>query len=100
MPRLENWALVRPLPDDPFQAPEMVPPHLVGAVYGHPRYPDGKKVRTGPLRAAEGRTVITRNTHYELGTPAPEYLASLNNPLDDENPLGVFGQSVTSASGN
>ena len=60
--RIEQWMLLHG--------------RLFGNVYGHPGIPDGTYVSTSPVRnlhrtkpLAEGATVETNNTLYQLGLP-------------------------------
>lgn len=59
--RIENWTIL----DN----------QLYGEAYGHPRFEDGKKVRTSsikevPMMPEEGDKVETQNTIYVLGKEA------------------------------
>jgi hypothetical protein len=91
-PRLEGWSLARRRPrGEPYLAPEQLPFVLTGAVYGHPRHPDGRVVDTSYLVAVDGRTAHTSSgTAYRLGTPAAAYAAwheRVHGPLDPAAPV-------------
>ncbi len=91
MIHLSNWALEFAR-GDAYDAPEIRGLCLVGEVAGHPRRPDGTRVKTSPIVAVEGRVVRTRSgSVYELnGDPHPAYLAWLaecGREYDRENPV-------------
>ena len=74
---LHGWA-VRSLFENPYMAPEINPPVLVGKSYGDPRREDGHLVKTTPIASATGRVVTTRGgTVYRLGRIDREYRAWL-----------------------
>lgn len=71
--RIENWS-VGDHPDDWHIPPEVRPRVLRGVVYGHPRKPDGSRVRTNNIVKSVGRFVETASgTVYQLGEVDPEY---------------------------
>ena len=73
--RIENWSLSRHL-FSPYNAPEVATHHLMGIVYGHPVYGDGKLLQTSPIKKIENGLVVTRSGGvYELGKVAPDYEA-------------------------
>ena len=73
IPVLQDWA-VRSLYENPYMAPEINPPVLVGKSYGDPRREDGHIVKTTPIASAFGRLVTTSGgTTYRLGRIEREY---------------------------
>lgn len=87
--RLENWSIRT---DNPYAAPEVARVLLVGRVYGHPRgrHADGKMVQTSRVLKAEGRSITTRNTTYELGEADLEYQQWMKDngvSFDPDNPI-------------
>lgn len=77
MPKLDNWACVS-ASDDPYKSPEASGLALKGQVVDHPRFDDGKLIRTSRVIKATGRTVVTiSGSVYELGDPEPGYVAWL-----------------------
>lgn len=67
---LDNWSVrVR----NPYQAPEIANISLSGEAYDDPRFLAGDTVYTSRVVKAEGLHVWTRNTHYRLGKPSPDY---------------------------
>ncbi len=86
--RLECWCVRA----DPYRAPELGGAWLRGRVYGHPKFTDGDRIDTGSLVSAEGRTVRTAKTVYQLGEPDPEWLtwmAEKGIAFDPENPVKI-----------
>lgn len=75
MPRLENWSIVHGKHDSPYTAPENLTRNVKGKVYGDPRFPDGKTIRTSRIiyLAPDFSKVTTKNTTYELGAMHPDY---------------------------
>lgn len=75
--RIENWGIsIR----DPFAATELQSYHLVGKVYGHPRYKDGDDIMTTAIVGViDGRVVTKSGSEYELGEPHPDYEALFPN---------------------
>ena len=71
--RLENWSVVA-IPDNPYQAPELIRMRIHGEVYGNPRFTDGELVTTSSVQKIEGKNIYTLNSVYELGTPSAEYV--------------------------
>lgn len=76
--RITNWGVVD-RDADPYIAPELARPRLVGTVFGHPRKSDGTKVVTSSIIRVNGLKVNTSSgTEYELeGPPCKDYLAWL-----------------------
>jgi len=71
--RIENWSVVDPEPD-PYTAPEMRRSCLRGAVYNHPRFPDGEEIRTSSIMKKDEDIIITfSGTRYKLGYVDPLY---------------------------
>lgn len=90
---LHDWAVMAG-PSNYFEAPELWEPRLVGAVYGHPdpRHPDGKRIQTSRIAAAEGRVVTTqRGTRYRLGRIDPRY----RSWLQDHRPRWDWRRPIT-----
>lgn len=72
--RLENWELLTSA--DEYESPEQRRLALSGDVYGHPVYPDGRRVYTSRIIGLEGESIVTRSgSRYELGEPHPDYEA-------------------------
>jgi hypothetical protein len=71
--KLERWSIVSKI------APAFCPPEdsafcLHGIVTGHPRYADGKEVRTSQVVHRRGKNIVTRSGHeYELGNANADY---------------------------
>jgi hypothetical protein len=73
--RIENWSVGHFYRDNGYRPPESNPTVIRGAVYGHPRHPDGRHVKTSAIVEAVGRTVTTENgSTYQLGEPDPKYV--------------------------
>lgn len=93
--RLDEWAVVYGA-SNPFTPPEAAPICLVGRVSGHPRKPDGTRIKTSDIIGVSGKRITTRSgTVYELGNPEEGYLAwlSANRPdWDPENPIKLVRQ--------
>jgi hypothetical protein len=71
---LENWS-VSSAPVGPYDAPEMAYHQLSGNVFGHPRFDEGKRIRTSDIKSVNGREVVTRSgSVYTLGEPHVEYV--------------------------
>jgi hypothetical protein len=74
--RLENWSL-RVSPDPRNKGAAI----LAGCVYGHPDFPNGTPILTGPLqiilRTADEDLAVTVNTVYQLSVLDPDYLGAL-----------------------
>ena len=91
MPRLENWSVVSTQTNESYIAPEHRNRHLVGEVFDHPTFWNGKEIETSSIQLAEGKVVVTRSgTRYELGSPSPDYLRWLQEKglsFDPENPI-------------
>lgn len=90
MIRIVNWSCENAR-RDPFCAPETAGLVVTGVVYGHPRKPDGAKVTTSPIVEVHGREFVTASgNRYELGDPAPEYVAwleTIGKPYDPAHPI-------------
>lgn len=71
--RLENWS-IRTRDSGPYTAPECLPTHLCGEVYGHPRFADGEVIYSSTVIKIEGSKITTHNSVYTLGKPAPDYV--------------------------
>jgi hypothetical protein len=91
--RLSNWACEFPDGGSDYTAPELRGLCLVGDVTGHPRRPDGTRVKTSVIRKVSGRVIETRNSVYILeGDPHPAYLAWLvehGREYDADEPIKV-----------
>lgn len=90
--RIEQWAVCK----NPYAAPETPGGriYLSGNVYGYPGRPDGHPVTTGPIYDAEGRMAHGKRAAYQLGEPAPGYLAWLAEQgiaFDPERPIVMRG---------
>ncbi len=69
--RIENWATCRDGSGcSPYTAPELYPFRLYGEVYGHPNFPDGKRIITSTIQFQSDTEIVTRNTTYKLGKPS------------------------------
>jgi hypothetical protein len=57
---------------------------LVGQAFGHPNFPKGTQIATGPveiiLRTTDGDRAITQNGIYELDTVNPDLIEALLHP--------------------
>jgi hypothetical protein len=62
--KLENWGIT--YSSDPYTAPELREPQLVGDR-------GDKFVTTSKVLGKHGAYVVTQNSLYELGEPDPEY---------------------------
>ena len=61
--------------DDPYKAPEQLSKKISGQVYGHPDYPNGKRIRTSDIKKVEGNIITTKSGHeYELGKANTDYM--------------------------
>jgi hypothetical protein len=95
--RLLDWALDTLSVHDVFKAPEQIRWCLFGEVHGHPREPDGTRVKTSPIVAADGRRITTASgSTYELvGEPHEAYRAWLvehGREYDADEPIKVGGR--------
>ncbi len=92
--RLEQWLVDYTDTDDGYIAPEAKHRSLVGTIYGHPRRPDGDKIRTSRIVNVDGRRVTTGSgTVYELGEVHPEYLKWMVRSgyvYDEDAPIRVI----------
>jgi len=94
--RLENWLVTQDPHEkwDPYKAPELYTPRLVGDVYGHPTFPDGHTISVSTPVSSDGNNTITTKSGsmYKLGKVNPDYEKSysgakqrLINSLPKEN---------------
>lgn len=74
--RIEQWSVYN-FPDQMYLPPEKRHIRLHGAVYGHPRYPDGKVIDTSAITGSTGTIVHCASRSYQLGEPCPTFLAWL-----------------------
>lgn len=92
--RIENWSVVTNPLAESFMAPELHSKCLSGNVYGHPRKPDGRHVRTSAIVGCEGRVVSTMSGNdYLLGAPDAEWLAWMQAKgiaFDADHPVRVI----------
>lgn len=90
---LQNWFVRYRHLDDFYRAPELNYKVLAGEVYGHPRFPDGKSVKTSSIVAVNGRRVTTAGgTTYLLGRVQKEYRAWLKKegiPYNPRRPVSI-----------
>ena len=87
--KLQNWSIIA-APISPYTAPEMVPTILAGEIYGHPNFPDGRKVITSQAVASKGVIVETENTIYTLGEVDVTYglwCEEQGHIIDPKNPI-------------
>lgn len=84
---LRAWAVVSTIVD-PYAAPEVCGTSIEAAAYGHPRFEEGERIRTGRITRVVGRDVWTDRSHYRLvGKPHGKYvewLASKGLPPPSE----------------
>lgn len=66
--RLENWCVVSVNGASRYY----------GAVYGHPKYPNGTPICTTTTKIHEDGSVESDNTIYVLGVFSPEVQAQMN----------------------
>ena len=71
MIKIDNWSTTDTI--GPYDAPELSRLRLHGMVFGHPRFPDGKEVRTSSIQNVNGRVIKTRNSIYKLGRIDPGF---------------------------
>jgi len=89
--KLEEWFLnwLR----DTYDAPERMEKTLVGNVFGHPKFEDGSKIETSPIREIDGKRIHTQNGDvYLLGEIKPDYLRWLTEEgivYDEKNPIAM-----------
>jgi hypothetical protein len=76
---IEDWAVVEVY--DPYMPPETRRKSLNGAVYGHPRFPDGKYVTTSSIvgKNDKNEVVTFSGSSYELGDVRWEYWQKFPN---------------------
>lgn len=73
--RIENWAVISPVPG-PYTAPETQgSPSLSGNVFDHPRFNDGTWVTTSFIIGKNNKDEIITNSgsSYELGQVSQPY---------------------------
>lgn len=68
--RLENWYVTNDFLN-PYVAPELKPCYLIGNVYGHPRFEDGRQVITSRIMEIKDKgdhkeAVTKSGSIYEL----------------------------------
>lgn len=90
---LKDWFLKEK--QDVWRAPEKQERYLGGKVYGHPKFEDGKEVRTSPVVSVKGREITTGSGSVYLleGPPRKEYLEWLNEQkitIDSDNPIRML----------
>lgn len=79
---LDKWAVIK----DPYEAPE-IPFRLSGVPTGHPRKPDGKRIKTSRVSKIIGREVTTESgTIYYLMEPSERYREWLTDNVPDWDP--------------
>jgi len=72
MVKLEDWSVTAI--GGPYTAPELWREALYGKVYGHPKFNNGDKVRTSPIKKVDGRMITTASgTVYKIGKISPIY---------------------------
>ena len=82
---LQNWRCVS-CSYNPYLAPELRGLSLTGNAYGHPKFEDGKNIRTSAVVLVDGRVVQTRSgTRYLLGRVDPDYRKYLRKIRPDWN---------------
>lgn len=89
--RIEQWAVFN-FPEEMYLDPDKRHIRLHGAVYGHPRYPDGKVIDTSVIIGSTGTIVHCESRSYQLGEPSPTFLAWLaetGKVLDPVQPVKV-----------
>jgi len=72
---LHNWS-VGSDDWDGWTAPECLPRHLQGEVYGHPGFEDGSTITTSQILSTdwEKKRIVTRSRVYQLvGPPLPAF---------------------------
>ena len=78
--KLENWSVIGGNKIDPYTPPEFITHHLVGNVFGHPKFSDNTFIKTSRIRKAEGENIIiTNNTEYTLGEIDQKYETQFPN---------------------
>jgi len=73
--KIENWSLFQGEVDG-YTAPELIPVHIIGEVYGNPKFTDGTRIRTACLEDVdrEKKTITTHSgSVYELAAADEEY---------------------------
>ena len=79
--KLENWSIIRSY--DSYKPPEAQPAVLIGMCYGHPRLPDGEKIKTSAIQEFISKNEVrTQNTVYILGEIDPQYKEYRENHKD------------------
>lgn len=73
---LDNWSVISM---NPYSPPENSPMCLLGRVYNHKNFTDGKRIQTSivlDIKTEKGITLVeTANTIYKVGEPSPKYVA-------------------------
>ena len=85
MPKLEKWSIGYDAEEDRWKPPEQLVQTLVGEVYGHYLFEDGKAVRTSQVVSLDlntGRAVTRSGTVYYLGEPSAAYIQWLEKNND------------------
>lgn len=73
--KIENWMLVGSF-ENPYSAPELAKPYIVGEVYDKPGFVDGTVVRTSQITLVDSlnETVVTKSgSVYKIGQPDDHY---------------------------
>lgn len=82
-----------------YLPPELNYSVLAGAAYGHPRFPDGHKVKTSAIERIDGRFVTTKGgTVYRLGRVSKEYREYLRKegiPYNSAQPVFFKGSQLS-----
>ena len=83
---LKDWAIVESpkTVENKYLAPELRKYYLIGHVYGHPKFSDGRRITTSRIMdyRMNTRIITTRNTNYQLENPRDDYkrFVEKNNP--------------------
>ena len=95
MVKLENWSIWTPT-SEPYQSPETGFAVLKGKAFGHPRFPEGRRVITSKIIGKRGNNILTfSGSEYVLGAVDVDYakqypsakqelLDSLKEVVEDE----------------
>ena len=80
---LQNWAVIINPTADAYTPPELMTSHLVGDVYGHPRFPEGHNITSSAIIGKKGDVIHTKSgSTYVLGKVFPDYELSFPNAKD------------------